>query len=74
LKNIQGEQKVIGWGSQIRSYVFQPYTMVKDLRTGHQTSDVRRVMDGDLIADFLKAYLKWHAAGEKPRSVTDDDE
>ncbi len=72
LKSIQGEQKNIAWGSQIRSYVFCPYTMVKDLRTGQQTSDVRRVMDGDL-EPFVKAYLKWHANGEKPLGVTDEE-
>jgi peptide chain release factor 2 len=65
LKNIQGEMKNIAWGSQIRSYVFCPYTMVKDIRTGEQTSDVKKVMDGDL-EPFIKAYLKWHASGEKP--------
>jgi len=72
LKSIQGEQKNIAWGSQIRSYVFCPYTMVKDLRTGQQTSDVRRVMDGDL-EPFVKAYLKWHANGEKPLGVIDEE-
>lgn len=72
-KSIQGDQKGISWGSQIRSYVFCPYTLVKDLRTGEQTSNVRAVMDGDLDK-FVNSYLKWHAAGEKPRSVTDDEE
>ena len=72
IKNIQGEMKNIGWGSQIRSYVFCPYTLVKDLRTGEQTSDVRRVMDGDLDP-FIKAFLKWHASGENPISEFDDD-
>lgn len=72
LKSIQGEQKNIAWGSQIRSYVFCPYTMVKDLRTGQQTSDVRKVMDGDL-EPFVKAYLNWHANGEKPMNVGDDE-
>jgi peptide chain release factor 2 len=72
MKNIQGEQKAIAWGSQIRSYVFCPYTLVKDLRTGEQTSNVQAVMDGDLDS-FINAYLKWHAAGEKPRGVNDED-
>ena len=54
---IKGEQKAIEWGSQIRSYVFCPYTMVKDLRTGYETADVDGVMDGDLDA-FIFSYLK----------------
>ncbi|HMS83928.1 MAG TPA: peptide chain release factor 2 [Nitrospira sp.] len=53
---IVGEKKEIAWGSQIRSYVFQPYQMVKDHRTGHQTSVVSSVMDGDLDG-FIEAYL-----------------
>ena len=53
---MQGEKKDIGWGHQIRSYVLQPYQMVKDLRTGHETSDTRGVLDGDLDA-FLEASL-----------------
>lgn len=54
---IVGEKKDIAWGSQIRSYVFQPYQMVKDHRTGHETSQVSSVMDGDLDG-FIEAYLK----------------
>ncbi|MBS0164658.1 MAG: peptide chain release factor 2 [Nitrospira sp.] len=53
---IVGEKKDIAWGSQIRSYVFQPYQMVKDHRTGHQTSVVSSVMDGNLDG-FIEAYL-----------------
>lgn len=60
LKSIQGEQKNIEWGSQIRSYVFQPYTMVKDHRTDYQTGDVNGVMDGDIIS-FIYAYLELEA-------------
>ena len=60
LKSIQGEQKNIEWGSQIRSYVFQPYTMVKDLRTDHETGDVNGVMDGDILP-FIYAYLELEA-------------
>ena len=56
----------IAWGHQIRSYVFMPYQMVKDLRTGHQTSQIPAVMDGDLDP-FIQAYLGWQAAGCPPR-------
>lgn len=60
LKDIKGEVKKIEWGSQIRSYVFCPYTMVKDHRTGYETSNIEAVMDGDLkpfILDYLKKSL-----------------
>lgn len=57
LKSIVGQQKLIEWGSQIRSYVFCPYTMVKDHRTGVETPDVQGVMDGD-IERFIYAYLE----------------
>ncbi|MCF8296483.1 MAG: peptide chain release factor 2 [Saprospiraceae bacterium] len=53
---IEGNKKKIEWGSQIRNYVMHPYKMVKDLRTGQETSNVQAVMDGDLN-DFIKAYL-----------------
>lgn len=59
---IVGEKKEIGWGSQIRSYVFQPYQMVKDHRTAHETGNVAAVMDGDLDG-FIEAYLKKKMAG-----------
>ena len=55
---IRGEVKEIGWGSQIRSYVMQPYTMVKDHRTNEETGDVGKVLDG-YIDPFINAYLKW---------------
>ncbi|MBN2300460.1 MAG: peptide chain release factor 2 [Acholeplasmataceae bacterium] len=57
LKNIQGEQKDIAWGSQIRSYVFHPYQMVKDHRTNYEVGQVDLVMDGELDG-FINAYLK----------------
>ncbi len=57
LSDIKGEQKDIGWGSQIRSYVFHPYQMVKDHRTDYETSQTVAVMDGD-IDGFINAYLK----------------
>ncbi|QNM15401.1 peptide chain release factor 2 [Fusobacterium hominis] len=58
LKKIQGEQSEIGWGNQIRSYVFQPYTLVKDHRTGVESGNIRAVMDGDLDS-FINGYLRW---------------
>ncbi|VEU80514.1 peptide chain release factor 2 [Haploplasma axanthum] len=57
LQNIKGELKDIAWGSQIRSYVFHPYQMVKDHRTNYETSQITSVMDGE-ISDFITAYLK----------------
>ena len=59
-KELEGEKKDITWGSQIRSYVFQPYQMVKDLRTGYEVGNVEAVMDGD-IDGFIESYLKWKA-------------
>ena len=58
LADIRGDIKEIGWGSQIRSYVFMPYTMVKDHRTSHETGNVGAVMDGE-IDGFITAYLAW---------------
>ena len=55
--DIRGEVMENGWGSQIRSYVFQPYTMVKDHRTGCETGNIQAVMDGDLMP-FVEAYLR----------------
>lgn len=56
IAELRGDLRAIQWGNQIRSYVFQPYTMVKDHRTGHEAGDVVRVMDGD-IDDFIQSYL-----------------
>ena len=58
IEDIKGEYREIAWGSQIRSYVFHPYSMVKDHRTGEETGNVHAVMDGDLD-NFINAYLKW---------------
>lgn len=58
LSDIRGEVKDIGWGNQIRSYVMQPYTMVKDHRTNEENGNVNSVMDGN-IDSFMHAYLKW---------------
>lgn len=57
LAELRGEQKEIGWGSQIRSYVFHPYSMVKDHRTNYETGNVLSVMDGE-IDEFIHAYLR----------------
>ena len=61
LDAIAGEQREVTWGSQIRSYVLQPYQMVKDLRTGYEVGNVNAVLDGE-IDGFMEAYLRW-----KPR-------
>jgi peptide chain release factor 2 len=58
LANIAGRQAQVGWGSQIRSYVVQPYQMVKDLRTEVETSQIDAVLDGD-IDEFMEGYLRW---------------
>ncbi len=72
LAGIRGEVKDNGWGSQIRSYVLQPYRMVKDLRSGEQTSNTDAVLDGD-IDRFITAYLKWMQLGCPDRRVQGDD-
>lgn len=64
IEDIQGKYSQIGWGNQIRSYVFQPYTKVKDHRTGWETGNVDRVMDGDLDA-CVESYLYWKAKEEE---------
>ena len=70
LSDIRGEIKEIAWGSQIRSYVLQPYTMVKDLRTGEETANASAVLDGNLDK-MITAYLKWKSLGGKPVDVSD---
>lgn len=62
---IQGKQLEIGWGSQIRSYVFHPYSLVKDHRTGYETSNIQAVMDGELDG-FINAYLQYKLSSENP--------
>ena len=57
IEDIKGNKTNIEWGSQIRSYVFMPYTLVKDNRTGYEDGDISAVMDGDLDG-FINAYLK----------------
>lgn len=63
--SIAGEQLENGWGSQIRSYVFQPYRMVKDHRTNYESGNPQGVMDGDLDP-FINAYLRWKLAEQNP--------
>lgn len=63
IEDIKGVQKEIAWGSQIRSYVFMPYTMAKDHRTGFESGNINAVMDGDLDG-FINAYLKAASKGE----------
>ena len=73
LDRLGGERKEIGFGSQIRSYVMQPYQMVKDLRSRHTTSDVQGVLDGELDP-FIKAYLMGKATGTLGQAVADEDD
>ena len=68
LAGIRGEVKDIAWGSQIRSYVLQPYTMVKDTRTGEETSNTSAVLDGD-IDRFINAYLKMEAGKAERKNI-----
>ena len=63
IEDIKGDQKEIGWGSQIRSYVFMPYTLVKDHRTNFEAGNINAVMDGD-IDGFITAYLKMETLKE----------
>ena len=58
IANISGENKNVGFGSQIRSYVMQPYQMVKDLRSNHEVGAVESVLNGE-IDSFMEAYLRW---------------
>ncbi len=60
IEDIKGEQKEIAWGAQIRSYVFMPYTLVKDHRTGYEIGNINAVMDGE-IDGFINSYLKHHS-------------
>ena len=71
LSGIRGEVTDIGWGNQIRSYVMQPYTMVKDHRTGVESGNVDAVMDGN-IDPFINGYLKWQSLG-CPKNMDSDD-
>ena len=72
LSGIRGEVTEIGWGNQIRSYVLQPYTMVKDHRTGVESGNVDSILDGNLDP-FINGYLKWIALGGKQPENADEE-
>ena len=71
IEDIKGVQKEIAWGAQIRSYVFMPYTMVKDHRTSYETGNINAVMDGD-IDGFINAYLKAASLNKLNEDFTED--
>jgi peptide chain release factor 2 len=73
MERFYGEKGSVSWGNQIRSYVFQPYRMVKDLRTGVETSNVQAVMDGDLDP-FVNAWLRAGCPTKRMQGVKDDEE
>ncbi len=73
MEKFYGEKGSVSWGNQIRSYVFQPYRMVKDLRTGVETSDVQGVMDGDLDP-YVNAWLRAGCPAKRMQGVKDEEE
>lgn len=73
MERFYGEKGSVSWGNQIRSYVFQPYRMVKDLRTGVETSNVQAVMDGDLDA-FVNGWLRAGCPAKRMSGVRDEEE
>ena len=73
IEAFSADKKEIEWGSQIRSYVLQPYQMVKDLRTGHETGNVQAVLDGSIHA-FIESYLMQESSGGKPPAPVLDEE
>jgi peptide chain release factor 2 len=73
MERFYGDKGSISWGNQIRSYVFQPYRMVKDLRTGVETSNVQAVMDGDLD-QFVNAWLRAGCPVKRMQGVRDEEE
>jgi peptide chain release factor 2 len=72
MERFYGEKGSVSWGNQIRSYVFQPYRMVKDLRTGAETSNVQAVMDGDLD-QFVNAWLRAGCPGKRMANLADEE-
>jgi peptide chain release factor 2 len=73
LAEIKGGYSEAAWGNQIRSYVFQPYQMVKDHRTGYEVGQVNAMMDGDLLDGFIEAYLRAKASGQWQTAVGVED-
>ena len=73
MEKFYGEKGEIGWGAQIRSYVMQPYQMVKDLRTGVSNTDVQEVLDGDL-EKFINAWLRAGCPRHRNKDIQMDDE
>jgi peptide chain release factor 2 len=73
MERFYGEKGSISWGNQIRSYVFQPYRMVKDLRTGVETSNVQAVMDGELDP-FVNGWLRAGSPAKRMQGIKDEDE
>ena len=72
MEKFYGDKGEMGWGNQIRSYVFQPYQMVKDLRTGVETSGVQAVMDGELDA-FVNGWLRAGCPRQRNKEIKVDD-
>ena len=70
MADVKGEMKKIEWGSQIRSYVFQPYTLVKDLRTGYEVGDINSVMDGNLEG-FVTSFLQMSTRPAEVSNIPD---
>ena len=73
MEKFYGEKGSISWGNQIRSYVLQPYRMVKDLRTGVETGNVTAVLDGNLDP-FVNAWLRAGCPTKRSNSIPDDEE
>jgi peptide chain release factor 2 len=73
LADIRGGYQEAAWGNQIRSYVFHPYQMVKDHRTGHEIGQVQAMMDGDELDGFIEAYLRAKASGQWMTAVGVED-